>query len=141
MNPLKTILLLLFSGIVMHLTASPDSGDSTFVAKYKNFNFNGSFAVCVENDTVSNYYLVDFSQFKDQFERIFFMNQCFADSRIVNLGYNDKEPTVIFKAHRNYPVNEIISIFRDFKKETLTRASAWSESERTQWVQKNNKYK
>ncbi len=115
--------------------------DPAFRAQYDTVQFGDRFSVCVLSDSGHDYYLVDFARLADQFERVYFMNLVFRGDQVVNLDGDLEQDHIWFSAMKGSPVQEINSYFLKLKRKCEQASASFSEHEKTEWMNKNNKYK
>ena len=115
--------------------------DSSFIRKYANFDFKGKFAASIGTVEVNNYFILDFSNLSTRFERVYFMNLSFSESKIINVDPDVSKNTVCFMANKQYNVSEILDLFDRLRQSTSKIALSWSQDEKNQWLKENDKYK
>ena len=103
-------------------------------------DFDGHFAVRAVSEGDYEYYVTDLTQLPSRFERIYFLNLSYADHRLVNIDPDIENSQLWFKAHYQYPENEIICLLDDFRKETLKISQSWTDSEKQSWLKKYDKF-
>jgi hypothetical protein len=133
------LFLLAVSGAFCQSEIKP--GEPGYIDQFSKLNFNGKFALLVETDARSNYFLLDFSILKSRFERIFFMEKSFSVNEVVNLGFEAEKDRVCFKAAVNYSETEILQQFDLLLEKTKKISASWNDSEKSAWLLKNDKYK
>jgi len=103
--------------------------------------FQGRFSVKVTSDGDFDYYVIDMTHFSDRFERVYFINMTYSQSKLVNMDRSVDKGQYWFKAYYTYKEEEIICIFKDLKEETLKVAAAMTSSEKSSWLSSNDKFK
>src|SRR5512138_1053258 len=74
--------------IVSIQAVSPDSvnpADPAFRAKYDRISFGDQFSLMVHSDSQNNYFIVDLTRLPTKFEKVYFMNLVFKESKVVNI--------------------------------------------------------
>jgi len=118
-----------------------DPKDPALIQKYAHYDFAGKFAVKVEADEKNNYYLVDFSGFKDKFEKITFMELVFKDDIIVSMSADLSKNGIWFMAPLTNPEKDMLSLLEEFRKSALKKAAGMTAKEKEAWLKENDKYK
>ncbi len=103
--------------------------------------FNGRFSVRVSPEGEFDFYVVDMTQFADRFERVYFINQTYSQSKLVNMDWTVDKDQYWFKAYNAYTEAEITGIFNDLKKATLEVSENMTESEKSSWLASHDKFK
>jgi hypothetical protein len=115
--------------------------DPTFRAKYSQLSFNGKFYILAVKDDVNNYYMADFTQFPEKFERVYFLNQVYKSGKIVNIDGDISQERVWFLSNKKFTEQETGETFDQLKDLTLKAASAMTTQEKESWMLKNNKFR
>ena len=135
----------LFTGVAViaqsteKLTINP--GDPTFRMKYENVDFHGKFSVQVLSDSTNNYYLVDFSKFRDKYEKVFFMSLIFQEGKVVDLDGDFTHDKIWFLSDLKYSIKEINGLFQDLKDKVIKNSDMLSDVQKAEWLRTNDKYK
>jgi hypothetical protein len=103
---------------------------------YTNLHFNDSFFIVAEHDDKNNYYAVNISSLKDDFERAYFCEIAFAEPKLVRLDSGNKN-IAWFKA--NNKANNITDVFLSLKEKTILYSSSLSDIQKQQWLKAINK--
>ena len=142
MKRILVIIVLLFSSCLIWAQADGiHPGDPGFRQKYADFDFKGRFAVVIEQNSLDNYFLLDFSKLTSRFERVYFLNLGFTSYKIVNLDPVVTEDKICYMANAKYDINELVNLFEELKNKTAQNAATWTEDEKAKWLKDNDKYK
>lgn len=141
MKRLSLLTFLLVSTVFSYSQQTVPPGEPGFLDQYAGYNFKGNFAVKIESDDVSDFYLLDFSRTQTRFEQIYFLNLSFNDSRVVNLGFEEQKPIICYKSSNTFPENDVIAIFSDILGKTLKTSEEWTPGQQAEWLKSNDKYK
>jgi hypothetical protein len=115
--------------------------DPAFRAKYAGLEFGENFSRLAVSDSEKNYYLVDLTKFESRFEKVYFMNLVFRSDKVVCMDSDLSQDRIWFSARTEVQEAKITDYFLELKKKCADAASAFSEDEKTQWLNKNDKYK
>ena len=142
---LSLMIALLFAGFFISAQTSEDlkidPKDPVFRQKYEKVDFNGKFSVQVLKDNTNNYFLVDFSKFKDKYEKVFFMTLIFQNGKVVNLDSDLKLDKVWFLSNKLFSIEEINDLLQNLKDQTIQKSNTLSEDQKAKWLLENDKYK
>lgn len=137
-------LILGFFSLTMGQGVNPvriDPTDPGFREKFSHLNFNGKFYVLALKDEVNNYYMADFSQFPEKFERIYFLSLVYNSDKIVNIDSDISQDRVWFQVNGKFSDKEAGAQFNEFRKNTLKASSTFTAAEKAAWMKKNDKFK
>ncbi len=139
----KLFFYLLFAGILtpaiaqeINIHARPECDETL-----NEYSFDGAFAIYIREDGVSNYYLVDGTLLSSRFERVYFMEQSFASSEIINMGFNPDCDRICFKADKQYVRPTIIARLAECKEKARQISREWCKEQQVKWLQEHDKYK
>lgn len=118
-----------------------DLRNPEFRKKYENIDFKGNFSMQVLKDNTNNYFVVDFSSFKEKFERVYFLSLIFQNGKVVNIDSDINRDKVWFLSHISNSTEEVNSILKDLKLKTIEKSSSLSPEEKASWLKENDKYK
>lgn len=146
---MKSLGVVVFGCIILLLSAvytpacaqGVDPGSQALVEKYKNFDFKGAFSVKAEADETNNYFLVDMTRLQNRFERVYFMNQVFKLSEVVNIDPNIDKPMIWFQANRRYPEKSILDMLDGARAKTAKASADMSTDAQAEWLKSHDKYK
>lgn len=142
--PIFCILMILFSFSIVRgqetgpVTINPE--DPGFREKFSHLNFDGKFYLLAVKDAVNNYYMADFSQFPDKFERVYFINLVYKSDIIVNIDSDLSQARVWFLVNNKYSDKEAGTQFIQLREKTLNAATTLTTEEKASWMKKNNKF-
>lgn len=105
---------------------------------YSGIEFNNEFAVIAENDAKSNYYAVNLDIFSSPFEKSYFCELCFKESKIVRLDSGNKK-IAWFKSEKNFNSNDIQLILNNLKITTINKANSMTASQKQDWLNNSEK--
>lgn len=103
--------------------------------------FHGRFSVLFHSDENYDYYVIDLTGFRDRFEKVYFMNLTYADSRIVNIDSDLNKDQTMFKSYYTNKETDITCLFKDLKEKTEQASLTMSAEERSTWLAANDKFK
>lgn len=118
-----------------------DLRNPEFRKKYENIDFKGNFSMQVLKDNTNNYFVVDFSSFKEKFEKVYFLSLIFQNGKIVNIDSDISRDKVWFLSHCNHSSDEINLTFKNLKDQTLEKSNSLTPEEKASWLKENDKYK
>jgi hypothetical protein len=119
------------------LSFSKVSAQVEAIPYYSNLHFNNSFFIVAENDVKNNYYAVDLSVFKDEFEKVYFCELAFAEPKLVRLDSGNKN-IAWFKTSKS-DENDIAVVFSTLKEKALIKSSSISDTQKQEWLKAINK--
>jgi hypothetical protein len=136
-------LLLILFGCTFQAISQHDHKpvDSLITAKWADFDFKGRFTAAVEHDQVNDYYLVDLSKLPSRFERVWFMNECFKLSGIVNIDPDIQKDRILFLAKKGTNEKEVLEKLDKTYQDTRIINDAWPDDKKSNWLSVNDKYK
>jgi hypothetical protein len=139
------LLAILFTGFGINAQTidqqEVNPSDPAFRKKFENIDFQGKFSIQVLKDNTNNYYLVDFSQFKDKYEKVYFLSLTFKQGKIVNIDGDLSHNTLWFLSNAANSIDEINKIFLDMKERTIQSGNSLTREQKEQWLKENDKYK
>jgi len=145
---MKIAIFLLFMTIFLSVTYGQSESNSAFNSKetqislvFKQQDFEERFSVFYSSEGDYDYYAIDLTKLGGQFERVYFMNLTYTDSRIVNLDADLEKDQTWFKAYYQYTNEEITCLFNDLKEKTEQAVLKMTEGEKSAWMEKCNKFK
>jgi hypothetical protein len=103
--------------------------------------FGDRFSVLVFTDDNYDYYAINLAKLKDWFERVYFMNLTYKDSRVVNLDSDISKDQTWFKSYYKFKEDEITCLFKDLKDQTANIGNQMTDEEKSAWMAKNDKFK
>lgn len=103
--------------------------------------FGDRFSVLNSSDDSYDYYVIDLTKLGGNFERVYFMNLTYSDSRLINIDSDIQKDQTWFKVYFTYKEEEITCLFKDLKDKTLKAQSEMSTEEKSAWMAKYNKFK
>jgi hypothetical protein len=118
-----------------------DPTDPAFRARYAGISFGDQFSLMVLSDETNFYYLVDFSQLRTKFQKVYFMNLVFGEKKIVNIDSDLSQDRVWFLSNNKNSVKEITDLFLSLKQKTEGMSEKMTTAEQEAWLKVNNKYK
>jgi hypothetical protein len=144
---MKTILLILLS-VTLALSYGQVDGNNMVTDQQRPLDlvfdqqkFEGRFSVKITSDGDFDYYVIDLTHFSDRFERVYFINKTYAQSKLVNMDQNVDKDQYWFKAYYIYREEDITCIFKDLKEETLGISEKMTPAEKSSWLASNDKFK
>jgi hypothetical protein len=144
---MKIVFLILMSVIFLASNGQsydkkPDNGKTAMISLvYEQKDFGDRFSVLVYSEDDYDYYVIDLTKLGDRFERIYFMNLTYGDSRLINLDAEIEKDQIWFKAYLQYKETEITCLFNDLKAKADLAGRDMSSAEKSAWMAKNDKFK
>jgi hypothetical protein len=142
--PIFCILMILFSFSIVRgqetSSASINPEDPAFRQKFNHLDFEGKFYLLAVKDAVNNYYMADFSQFPDKFERVYFINLVYKSDKIVSIDSDLSQDRIWFQVNNKYSGKEAGAQFDQLREKTLNAATTLTSEEKASWMKKNNKF-
>ena len=102
--------------------------------------FGENFAILSISDDNYDYYVVDLTKLGGKFEKVYFMNLTYEDSRIINLDGDLEKDQTWFKSYYTNSEKEITCVFNDLKERTDKAGKEMSDAEKSEWMAKFNKF-
>ena len=102
--------------------------------------FEGRFSVMFHSDENYDYYVIDLTSFNDRFERVYFMNLAFAESKLVSIDGDINKDQTLFKAYYTYKEAEITCLFNELKDKTANAGKEMTSAEKSTWLATNDKF-
>lgn len=144
---MRTVLLLLMTVLI-----SVSQGQSVDISSsgeqqqqipliFNQQEFGDRFSVLSFSDDNYDYYVVDLTKIGDRFERIYFMNLTYGDSRLVNLDADIEKEQTWFKTYYTNKEGDIDCLFKDLKEQTGKMFNEMTADEKAAWMSKNDKFK
>ncbi|HPS63876.1 MAG TPA: hypothetical protein PLK82_12490 [Bacteroidales bacterium] len=134
-------MLLLFAGVICAQKPAIQPDDPAFRDQYKHFNFHGAFAVMIDQDEISRYFLVNLAELPSRFERVWFMNLAFQSDKVVNIDPDLAKDWICFKSSGCHASDSVLRVFNELKVKTQEKAAEWPDSKKSLWLKENDKYK
>ena len=111
------------------------------VLEFEQEKFEGRFCVMAIADAEASYFVIDQTQMPGEFERIYFLNLVYSDHKVVNIDPDIYDQQMWFKADPSFTENEIVCLMDEFKAKTIEKENLMSETEKSEWLSENNKFK
>jgi len=143
-SALCVLMLVVFCCFVkgqQHRPVTINPQDPAFREKFSHLSFDGKFYILAVKDQFNNYYMADFTQFSERFEKVYFINLVSFSSKIESIDNDLSQPRPWFMAGNTYPDKEIASEFNELREKTLKASSTLTDKEKANWMQKNDKLK
>lgn len=109
--------------------------DPVVFTKYKDYNYQGKFAIQLEADALHNYYMVDMRQLPGQFERLYFLDQVSKSGKLV---WANKVAPILdawIQVEKQYQEKDIQTIFNSLKSKTNEKSLLLNENQKLDWLQ------
>jgi hypothetical protein len=123
----------------VHASINPE--DPAFREKFSTLDFDKKFYLLAVTDEVNYYYMADFTQMPDKFERVYFINLVYQSDKIVNIDHDLSQSRVWFLVNKKYSKKEVGEEFDLLKDKTITASSTMTKEEKNAWMMKNEKFK
>lgn len=144
---MKLILLILlsfwmsfsFGQNTSDMAASRNSSEIHMV--FNQEDFGDRFSVLSVSDENYDYYAIDLTKLGDIFNRVYFMNLTYQESKLVNLDADLDKDQTWFKTYFTNKENDITCLFIDLKEKTDKAGVEMSTEEKSAWMAKYNKFK
>lgn len=114
---------------------------SQLVLEFDQQEFGDRFSVLFTSQGDYDYYVVDLTKLGGRFERIYFLNLTYSESKIVNLDSDIEKGQTWFKAYYNYTNEEITCLFEELKEKTTEASQNMTVEEKSTWMIKFDKFK
>jgi hypothetical protein len=121
------------------MTVSPAEYQVSLV--FNQQEFGDRLAVLTYSDDSYDYYVIDLTKIGGSFERVFFMNLTYDDSRLVNLDADIEKDQTWFKTYYNHNEAEVTCLFSELKDKTDKARIEMTDGEKEAWMAKYNKFK
>jgi hypothetical protein len=143
-TPFLCVLMILFSFSFVrgqeNRPSSIDPEDPGFREKFSHQNFDGKFYLLAVKDAVNNYYMVDFTQLPEKFERVYFVNLVYKSDKIVSIDSDLSQDRVWFLVNNKYSAKEADAQFDQLREKTLKAATTLTAEEKANWMARNDKF-
>jgi hypothetical protein len=103
--------------------------------------FGDRFSVLFYSDDNYDYYVIDLTKLGGRFERVYFMNLTYADSKVVNIDADIEKDQTWFKSYYKNTEDEITCLINDLKEKTDEARIGMTAEEKSAWMVKNDKFK
>jgi hypothetical protein len=100
-----------------------------------------NFATLKSADEVNNYFLVDMTTFPGFFEKAYFLDLIFADSKLVVNNSNISGSTLELFSDRINDTEQLLKSLEEYCKKALSASTILKENEKQELVAKYNKYR
>jgi len=121
-------------------TSTINPEDPAFREKFSHLNFDGKFYLLAIKDAVNNYYMADFTQFPQKFERVYFILLVNKSDKIVSIDSDLSQDRVWFMVNNKYSDKEAGVRFDQLRDQTLKASATMTEEEKASWMLKNDKF-
>jgi hypothetical protein len=102
--------------------------------------FGERFSVLVYSEDDFDYYVIDLTKLGARFERVYFMNLTYQDSRLVNLDADIEKDQSWFKTFHQNSETEITCLFKDLKEKSDKASQEMTTEEKSVWMAKCDKF-
>lgn len=102
--------------------------------------FGERFSVLVYSEDDYDYYVIDLTKLADRFERVYFMNLTYGESRLINIDAGVDKDQIWFKAFHQYKETEITCLCKDLKEKASSAGKDMTTGEKSAWMAKNDKF-
>jgi hypothetical protein len=121
-------------------SSSGNEPQKTGILTFNQEEFRGRFSVLVQSDENYDYYVIDLSNFTDRFERIYFMNLTYSESKLISIDGDPEKGQAWFKSYYTNKETEVTCLFNDLKEKTTKAGTSMSSEEISAWLAKNDKF-
>ena len=121
-------------------TSTINPEDPAFREKFSHLNFDGKFYLLAIKDAVNNYYMADFTQLPQKFERVYFILLVNKSDKIVSIDSDLSQDRVWFMVNNKYSDKEAGVRFDQLRDQTLKASATMTEEEKASWMLKNDKF-
>lgn len=144
---MRIVLLILMS--VMFLVSNGQSDGNKQVSGklpelplvFDQKEFGDRFSVLIYSDVNYDYYVIDLTKLGGRFERVYFMNLTYTDSKVVNIDADIEKDQTWFKSYYKNTEVEITCLFKDLIEKTDEARMGMTAEEKSAWMVKNDKFK
>lgn len=144
-SPFLAMIILFLTGASLYSQSQEkvviNPADPAFRQKYENVDFNGKFSVQVLTDNTNNYFIADFSKFRDKYEKVYFLFLVFQNGKVVNLDGDLNHNKIWFLSDIRISKDEINNLLQELKTQTEKNSSTLTVEQKATWLLSNDKYK
>lgn len=104
-------------------------------------DFDGRFAVLAIIQEEYQYFVIDQTALGSRFERIYFLNLVYGESKLISIDGQVDNDQLWFKAHIKHTEQEMVGLFDELKGKTVQASQSMPDSEKNAWMNKYDKFK
>lgn len=132
--------LLLFSVFFSIFSATSQTiGENGTLPVIDQEKFEGRFCLSIPSDGDFNYCIVDLDKLDGRFERVYFLNLTYKETKIINIDPDITKSQLWFKSYYLDEEKEISRLLEDLRKKTRDASLSMSGEEKDSWLMKNDK--
>jgi hypothetical protein len=120
------------------MTVSPAEYQVSLI--FNQQEFGDKLSVLTYSDDSYDYYVIDLTKIGGNFERVYFMNLTYDDSRLVNLDADIEKDQTWFKTYYSHKEAEMTCLFNELRDKTDKARIEMSDDEKRAWMAKYNKF-
>jgi hypothetical protein len=102
--------------------------------------FEGRFSVLFQSDENYDYYVIDLTWLKDRFERVYFMNLAYSESKLVSIDGDINKDQTWFKSYYTNKEADITCLLNELQEKTANAGMEMSPAEKSTWLSMNDKF-
>lgn len=136
----KLFFLLLFITAVGAYAQNAGDDQAPLRLVFKQADFGERFSVQAEQDDAYNYFVTDLTKFSSKLERTLFLNLVFEDDKIISIDSDLSKDQLWFKAPASMAVQDVNCKFDDLRAEAVKKAASMSDTDKSSFVGKNEKF-
>jgi len=102
--------------------------------------FEGRFSVMFHSDENYDYYVVNLARLNDRFERVYFMNLAYSESKLVSIDGDINKDQTWFKAYYTYKEADITCLFNELQEKTANAGLEMTSAEKSTWLETHDKF-
>lgn len=103
------------------------------------YNFGNAYYLLTNSDDVNNFYVVDFSKFPSNFEKIYFKNLVYKNKVIVSIDSDLTKGTAKFQSNKIYDTAIVKKNFDEMVEKTINANTTMDALQKEEWIKKNTK--
>ena len=135
----RTVLFFSISLSVFSATSQPVTIENESLPVIEQGKFEGRFCITQPSDSDFDYYVVDLDKLESRFEKVYFLNLTYQDSKIINIDPDITKRQLWFKSYYLDEKTEIIRLMEDFRTKARNASLSMSGEEQDSWLMKNDK--
>ena len=135
----RTVLFFSISLSVFSANSQPITLENESRPVIEQGKFEGRFCITQPSDSNFDYYVVDLDKLDSRFEKVYFLNLTYQDSKIINIDPDITKHQLWFKSYYLDEKTEIIRLMEDFRTKARDASLSMSGEEQDSWLMKNDK--
>ena len=103
------------------------------------YNFGKAYYLLTKSDDVNNFFVVDFTKFPSDFEKIYFKNLVYKSKVIVSIDSDLTKGVGKFQANKKFDLEIVNKSFDEMVEKTINANSTMDSVKKDEWIKKNTK--